>query len=76
MDIHIQTHAIYLNNFRGRVVKVIMGLVVLIPFKAGVNSVEVSWLPWPVLVTPVIALPILILMSMFIVLSRAVTRGA
>ena len=45
-----------LNYFRRRVVKVVMSLIVFIPLKASVNSVEISWLPWPVFVTPLIAL--------------------
>ena len=46
----------YLDNLGRWVIKVIMGLIVLVPLKAGVNSVEVTGLSRPVLVTPVVAL--------------------
>ena len=45
-----------LNNLGGRIVKVVMSLIVFIPLKPCVNSVEISWFPWSVLVAPLVTL--------------------
>lgn len=41
-----------LDNFRRRIVKVIMSLVVLVPLKACMHSVEEAWLSRPVFICP------------------------
>ena len=46
----------YLDNLGRWVIKVIMGLIVLVPLETSVNSVEVSGLSRPVLIAPVVAL--------------------
>lgn len=46
----------YLHDLGRRVVNVVVCLVVLVPLEAGVDAIEVSWLPWPMLVRPLVAL--------------------
>ena len=45
-----------LHNFGRRIVKVVVGLIVFVPLKPSVNSVEISRLPRSVLVTPLVTL--------------------
>ena len=41
-----------LNNFRRRIIHVVVSLIVFVPLESGVYSVEITRLPWTILVGP------------------------
>ncbi|KAG2464255.1 CAAS1 protein, partial [Polypterus senegalus] len=46
-----------LHDLGGRVVKIIMGLIVFVPFKPRVDTIKKARLAWPVFVCPQVDLP-------------------
>lgn len=46
-----------LNNFWRRIVMVVVSLIVLVPLISSVNTIEIFWLSWTILVMPPINLP-------------------